>query len=80
MSLPAELAAAVDEAARASETTFSAWLAEAADHRLRMQAGHSALAEWEAEHGALTPDERAAGLARARELLGRTPARVRRPA
>jgi hypothetical protein len=73
VSMPPELAAAVDEAARTAGTTFSAWLADAADHRLRMQAGQASLAEWESEQGPLSPQERAAGLTRARQLLGRAP-------
>jgi len=80
VSMPVELAAAVDEAARAAGTTFSGWLAEAADHRLRMQAGQAGLAEWESEQGPLSPQERAEGLTRARELLGRAPVPARRPA
>jgi hypothetical protein len=52
VSLPPELAQAIDQAAADDGTTFSAWLAE-----------H--------DHGPLTPDELADGLARARALLGR---------
>ena len=74
VSLPAGLAAAIDAAARDEGTSFSGWLAAAADHRLRMEAGRRAVAEWEAEHGALTESERSAGRARARAVLGRTPA------
>ena len=71
VSMPGELAAAVDQAASDAGTTFSAWLADAASHQLRLQAGRAGLAAWEAEHGPLTPAERADGLARARELLAR---------
>jgi hypothetical protein len=70
VSLPPDLAAAVDHAAADAGTTFSAWLAESAAHRLRVDAGRRALAEWESEHGALTAEERAEGLERARSLLG----------
>ena len=38
ISLPAELARAVEEAARAEGTTFSAWLAQTAAHRLKLEA------------------------------------------
>ncbi|MDQ3353412.1 MAG: hypothetical protein M3507_02800 [Actinomycetota bacterium] len=72
VSLPAELAQAIDEAAARGGTTFSAWLAEIAAHRLKLDAGRRAIAEWEHEHGPLTPDELADGLARARSLLGRS--------
>ena len=73
VSFPPELAKAIDEAAAASGSSFSAWIAETASHRLRLEAGRRGVAEWEAEHGPLTERERAEGLARARELLGRKP-------
>lgn len=75
MSLPPTLARAIDTAAAASGTTFSAWLAESAAHRLRLEAGRHAIAEWEQEEGPLTPDELADGHARARALLGRSAAK-----
>jgi hypothetical protein len=71
VSLPGELAEAVEAAARAQGTTVSAWLAQSAAHRLRMDAGRAALAEWEAEHGRLTEAELADGRARANAVLGR---------
>jgi hypothetical protein len=71
ISLPPELAHEIDEAAVADGTTFSAWLADTAAHRLRMHSGRRAIAEWEVEQGPLTPEELADGLARARALLGR---------
>ena len=71
VSMPGDLAEAVEAAARAQGTTFSAWLAESAAHRLRLDAGRAALAEWEAEHGSLTEAERSQGRARAKALLGR---------
>lgn len=71
ISLSPDLAAAIEEAARAEGTSFSAWLAGTAAHRLRLEAGRRAIAEWEQEHGALTEAELAEGLARARALLGR---------
>jgi hypothetical protein len=70
VSLPPELAQAIDQAAADDGTTFSAWLADTAAHRLRLEAGRRAIAEWERDHGPLTPDELADGLARARALLG----------
>jgi hypothetical protein len=79
VSFPAELAQAIDAAAAASGTSFSAWIAETASHRLRLEAGRRAVAEWEAEHGPLTERELAEGLARARNLLGRRGA-TKRPA
>lgn len=71
ISLPPSLADAIDRAAIGSGTTFSAWLARTAAHRLRLEAGRRALDEWEREYGALTPAERAEGLTRARRLLRR---------
>jgi hypothetical protein len=78
VSLPPELAEAIDKAAAEEGTTFSAWLAETAAHRLRLRAGRRGLAAWEQEHGPLTADELAEGLARARVALGRPPARAGR--
>jgi hypothetical protein len=72
VSFPPDLAKAIDAAAAASGTSFSAWIAETASHRLRLEAGRWGVAEWEAEHGPLSERELAEGLARARELLGRT--------
>jgi hypothetical protein len=73
ISLPPELADAIDHAAADEGTTFSAWLADTAAHRLRLDAGRQGIAEWENEHGPLTADELADGLTRARALLGRGP-------
>jgi hypothetical protein len=72
VSLPPDVAQAIDRAAAEEGTSFSAWLAETAANRLRLEAGRHAIAEWEHEHGALTAEELADGLARARALLGRT--------
>ena len=54
VSFPPDLAKAIDEAAAASGTSFSAWVAETASHRLRLEAGRRGVAEWEYEHGPLT--------------------------
>jgi hypothetical protein len=78
VSLPPDLAAAIDKAAADAGTTFSAWLAETAAHRLRLDAGRRGLAAWEKDHGPLTAEELAEGLARARTALGRRPSRPRR--
>ena len=74
ISLPPELADAIDAAAAADGTTVSAWIAETAAHRLRLDAGRQGIAEWERKHGNLTPDELTEGLARARSMLRRNPA------
>jgi hypothetical protein len=73
ISLPVDLAEAIDNAAAAEGTTVSGWLADTAARRLRLDAGRLGIAEWEQENGALTPDELADGVARARALLGGAP-------
>lgn len=80
VSLPPDLAEAIDAAADASGTSFSGWIAETAARRLRIEAGRRGVAEWEAEHGPLSEQEIAEGLARARELLGRSPSKRKRSA
>jgi hypothetical protein len=72
VSFPPDLAKAIDAAAAESGSSFSAWIADTASHRLRLDAGRKGVAEWEAEHGPLSEQELAEGLARARGLLGRT--------
>jgi hypothetical protein len=74
ISLPPELAEAIEQAANSEGTTVSGWLADTAAHRLRLDAGRRAIAEWEADNGPLTAQELADGLARARALLGRSAA------
>ena len=44
-------------AAKRRGVSLSSWLNEAAEHELKIEAGLRAVAEWEAEHGALTEDE-----------------------
>jgi hypothetical protein len=78
ISLPPDLSAAIDRAAAAEGTTVSAWIADTAAHRLRLDTGRRGIAEWERQHGALTAEELVDGLARARAILGRrTPAKRR---
>ena len=74
ISLPPELARAVDEAAQIEGITFSAWLAQTVAYRLTLETGRRALAEWEQENGPLTEAELAEGRARSRASLGRTSA------
>jgi hypothetical protein len=52
--------------------SLSAWLNEAARTRLRVEDGLAAVAEWEAEQGPLTTDERPAADRALDELIGRT--------
>ena len=74
ISLPPELAEAIEQAASSEGTTVSGWLADTAAHRLRLDAGRRAIADWEVDNGPLTAEELADGLARARALLGRSAA------
>jgi hypothetical protein len=65
ISLPLPLARAVRRAAkRSTGGNVSAWLAEAAEEALRRQESADAVADWEAEHGKLSPE----GIERARRL------------
>jgi hypothetical protein len=69
ISLPPDLAVAIERAAQAEGTTVSGWITDAATHRLRLDAGRSGIAEWEAENGPLTAEELADGLTWARSVL-----------
>jgi predicted transcriptional regulator len=64
----------VAQAARRAGMSVSAWLNHAAENELAIEAGLDAVKEWEADHGALTPEE----LAVADSLLGRVTAAARR--
>jgi hypothetical protein len=74
ITLSEELLKHSQELAKRAGIPVSTWIARAAEHQARIEAGRAALAEWEEEDGALTPDERAwarAEIARAEaELLG----------
>ena len=61
ISLDQELAHEIETAAQ-DETggNVSAWMAEAARERLRKRIGSRLIAEYEAEHGAITAEELAA--------------------
>ena len=61
----------MDEAAQAEGVTFSAWLAQTAAHRLRLETGRQTPAEWEQENSPPTKAELAEGRERARSSLGR---------
>ena len=66
VSLDAELAAAVREAATQDALNMSAWLADAAQRRLATRGLADVIAEWEALHGEFTSAE----LEQARKRLG----------
>ncbi len=57
--------AQVVAAAAADGVSVSAWMTAAARRALRLREGLAAVAEWEAEHGALSPGELDAARARA---------------
>ena len=67
MVLEESVAKAAVAAARRSGLSLSAWMNSAAAHVLAVESGVAAVAQWEAEHGALTADE----LAAADEVLDR---------
>lgn len=51
------LAATVRATAEEEGSTVSAWLADAAAHKLRLRTGRAALAAYEHEHGEITEEE-----------------------
>lgn len=59
LTVPPELAQRVRRAASEGSETISGWLCRAAEHQLRLEAGRDLLAEYEAEQGPVTADERA---------------------
>lgn len=61
VSLDDSVAARVEQAAVEEGVSFSAWLTSAAEHALLIREGMRGVTEWEAEAGALTPAELAAG-------------------
>lgn len=71
IALDPEVADAAASAADNSGQSLSAWLNDAARIRLRVEDGIAAVAEWEAEEGPLTADERAAADRAVDELIGR---------
>jgi predicted transcriptional regulator len=59
ISFEPELAQRTREAAEASGRTLSAFVAEAVEYRLKLEAAGRLLAEWEAEHDPISEPERA---------------------
>ena len=57
IALDGEVAAAAGRAAARSGLSLSAWLNDAAENALAIERGLDAVREWEAEHGAFTPEE-----------------------
>jgi hypothetical protein len=63
ITLDEELAEALGRAARDTGVPVSRLIAGAANRELRVRIGQAAVARWEAEHGAFTPEELAAARA-----------------
>ena len=57
ISFAPELGDAVREAARREGISLSAWVADAAERKLRAVSLKAFLDDWEAEHGAFTEEE-----------------------
>lgn len=70
IALDHDVADAAASAAEHAGQSLSAWINDAARTRLRVEDGLAAVAEWEAEHGALTDGERAAADRQLDQLLG----------
>jgi predicted transcriptional regulator len=63
ITLDEKLVDALNEAAREAGIPLSRLIAGAAEREVRRSIGRAAIAEWEAEHGAFTPEELAAARA-----------------
>ena len=74
ITVDADVHAKVLDAAEAEGTSVSAWITAAARRALLLRDGLAAVAEWEAEHGALTQAE----LGAARSRLERSAPRRKR--
>ncbi len=57
ISLPPDLDAEIAAAAEQAGMTYSSWLAATARKEFTIRAGLAAVAQFEDEHGAFTPDE-----------------------
>jgi len=57
ISLPPDLDAEIAAAAEQAGMTYSSWLAATARKEFTIRAGLTAVAQFEDEHGAFTPDE-----------------------
>jgi hypothetical protein len=64
ITVDSDVHAKILSAAEADHTSVSAWMTAAARQVLRVREGLSAVAEWEAEHGALSEQELADARAR----------------
>lgn len=71
VSIPPDLDAQIEAAAAEAGVTYSAWLAATARKEFTIRAGLNAVAEFEREQGAFSPDEIAEAEQWAREALER---------
>ena len=71
ITVDSDVHAKVLDAAEAEGTSVSAWITAAARRALLVRDGLAAVAEWEAEHGALTPSELEAARARIARTVNR---------
>jgi hypothetical protein len=55
--MPPELDAEIAAAAEQAGMSYSAWLADTARKEFTIRAGLAAVSQFEADHGAFTPDE-----------------------
>jgi len=72
ISMPPELDAEIEAAARASGMTYSAWLAAAASKEFLIRDGLAGVAEFEREHGAFSDKELAEAEAWASDAIRRS--------
>jgi hypothetical protein len=63
ITLDEQLLKALGKAAREAGMPVSRLIASAAEREMRVRIGEAAVAQWEAEHGAFTPEELAAARA-----------------
>jgi hypothetical protein len=71
VTVDAEVHSKVLDAAEAEGKSVSAWITEAARRALLLRDGLAAVAEWENEHGALTPAELVAARSRVQQKTTR---------
>ena len=72
VSIPPDLDAQIEAAAAEAGVTYSAWLAATARKEFTIRAGLKAVAEFEREQGAFSPDEIAEAEQWARDALERS--------
>jgi cytosine/adenosine deaminase-related metal-dependent hydrolase len=73
ITLPEEYLEQAKGLAKEAGLPLSTWIAQTVEHEARIQAGLTAMREWEAEHGAFTEEE----LAQAHAELAKADAELR---